>query len=57
MKLSRKITSVKKGSYGQWIVTAEISGYFYSKQYYGYTKKASIELAKQDIKEDTFGLI
>lgn len=44
------ITSIAKGQYGQWIITAEIYGHFQSKQYFGYTKKEAISLAKQELK-------
>lgn len=51
------ITSITKGSYGQWIVTAEVNGCFVSKQYYGYLKRETKAMALQDIKEGVFDRI
>lgn len=52
-----KIISVTKGTYGQYIITAEVKGEFYSKQYYGYTKKDARATANAELKEGTFSRI
>ena len=48
------ITSVTRGTYGQWIVTAEIGGYFVSHQFYGCLKREAIKWAKELIIAGTF---
>lgn len=49
-----KIISVTKGTYGQWIITAEVGSCFYSKQYYGYSKNDARATANAELKEGTF---
>lgn len=48
------ITSINRGQYGQWIVTAEIGRCFVSRQYYGYNKREALALARQAITEGCF---
>ena len=48
------ITSVTKGTYGQWIVTAELNGRFVSHQFYQCLKLEAIRWAKELIHNGTF---
>lgn len=51
----RMITSIERGKYGQWIITAEVGGCFVSEQYYFMPKAAAIRSAKAGLRAGVFG--
>lgn len=51
------IISTQKGSYGQWIVTAELNGFFVSKQYFFCLKREAVKQAREEISNGTFARI
>ena len=48
------ITSIRKGSYGQWIVTAEVRGCFVSRQYYFCLRRDAKQQATDALRDGTF---
>lgn len=49
------ITSIERGQYGQWIITALVDGCFIHEQYYGMTKAQSIASANMGLRGGVFG--